>query len=176
MPHDDESRVAGRLAAHDPDSPEVEIVPRSDADPAETDEWSGYAPNGDHGADVFVSTDQDEVFDPDGVFDVLENLAEADILSTVSPIEIPDDDDPAPDPVADPAIELAPEGETETAGGGPPRATGVNAVLERLQAADEAAASGAPVPLRASKKRLGEILVDMGLVTEEQIEGCLVRQ
>jgi type IV pilus assembly protein PilB len=166
VPHDDESRVAGRVAAHDADLPEVEVVSHDDADPAETDGWGGYTPSGNQEADGFVSTGHDEIFDPDGMFDALVDLAEADILATVKPIEIPDD--PVPEPVAVVDVEVAE--------GGLARPTGVNAVLERLQATDEAAASGAPVPLRASKKRLGEILVDMGLVTEEQIEVCLARQ
>ena len=57
-----------------------------------------------------------------------------------------------------------------------PKLGGVNEVLERLQAADAAAATGQPAPLRASKKRLGEILVDMQLVTAEQIDESLARQ
>ncbi len=164
MPYDDESPAAGRLTADSRHGPEVEVVPRDGADPVETDEWGAVAPDDDQGADDFVSTSHDEVFDPDGMFDALSGLAEADLLATVQPIEIPDDDEPRAEA----------DGDGEAGGG--VHVTGVNAVLERLQAADEAAASGAPVPLRASKKRLGEILVDMGLVTDEQIEACLIRQ
>ena len=40
---------------------------------------------------------------------------------------------------------------------------GVKCALSRLEALDAAAASGAPTVLRASKKRIGEILVEMGL-------------
>ena len=99
----------------------------------------------------------------------------------MKPIEIPDDEEDEGPTDDEPAGEdESPEGGAPADGHGPddgePRASGVNAVLERLQAADEAAARGASVPLRASKKRLGEILVDMDLATEEQIEQCLVRQ
>jgi len=167
VPHDDESPAVGRLATDDERRPDVEVVLRDGSDLAETDEWGALAPDDDQGADDFVSTSHDEVFDPDGMFDALSGLAEADLLSTVKPIEIPDDDEP------DAAVD---DDAGSEAGGGALHAIGVNAVLERLQAADEAAASGAPVPLRASKKRLGEILVDMGLVTDEQIEDCLIRQ
>jgi type IV pilus assembly protein PilB len=160
VPHDDESPAVGRLATDDERRPDVEVVLRDGSDPAETDEWGVFAPDDDQGADDFVSTSHDQVFDPDGMFDALSGLAEADLLATVKPIEIPDEDEPGAE-----------------VDGGALHATGVNAVLERLQAADEAAASGAPVlPLRASKKRLGEILVDMGLVSDEQIEACLIRQ
>ena len=157
------------MTTGDDSRPEVEVVLRED-DPAETDEWDVRVPDDGEETDGFVSTGHDEVFDTDGMFDALSGLAEADLLTTVKPIEIPDDE----------PLTAGTEGDggdgDETSGNGAQRSLGVNAVLERLQAADEAAASGSPVPLRASKKRLGEILVDMGLVTDEQIEACLVRQ
>ncbi len=168
MPHDDESASEGRLATGDDGRPEVEVVPRED-DPAETDEWDVQVPD-DEETDGFVSTGHDEVFDTDGMFDALSGLAEADLLTTVKPIEIPDDEPPEAGADGDG------DDDDDVSGNGASHSGGVNAVLERLQAADEAAASGSPVPLRASKKRLGEILVDMGLVTDEQIEACLVRQ
>jgi type IV pilus assembly protein PilB len=173
VPHDDKRRVAGRAAAHDGGLPEVEIVSHDDVDPAGIDEWGGHEPHGDQETDGFVSTDHDEIFDADDTFDILADLTEADVLSTVKPIEIPDEDDlgqagdAAGDAAAGDAVTV--EGESHSAG--------VGAVLERLEAADAAAAApGASPQLRASKKRLGEILVDMGLVTEEQIESCLARQ
>ena len=167
MPHDDDSRGAGRATAHGGELPDVEIVSRADLDPDTSNEWDSDAPNGDQKADGFVTTGPDEIFDPDGVFDVLSDLDEDDLPASVKPIEIPG------------LAELAAAGNADadadaTEGGS--HTTGVDAVLERLQAADEAAAAGAPVPLRASKKRLGEILVDMGLATEEQIESGLARQ
>ncbi len=200
MPHDDKSRVAGRSAGYDDDLPDVDLVVPDDTG---TDDggWDGYTPNGDRDGD-FVSTDREQIFFPDGgfdtdafdadAFDTLDDLAEADILTTVKPIEIPglddeepvdgadagddcdDDDRAAPAEGAEYPGEAAEgvEGEDEEVD---PKQAGVNAVLERLQAAD-AAASGAFVPQRASKKRLGEILVDMKLVSEEQIDACLARQ
>jgi hypothetical protein len=171
MPHDDESPSEGRLATGEDGRPEVEVVLRED-DPVETDEWDVQVADDGEETDGFLSTGHDEVFDTDGMFDALSGLAEADLLTTVKPIEIPDDEEPliAGSDGGDGA------GDEVSGNGASPRSGGVNAVLERLQAADEAAASGSPVPLRASKKRLGEILVDMGLVSDEQIEACLIRQ
>jgi type IV pilus assembly protein PilB len=180
--HDDESRLTGRLTAHGHgrELPEVDIVARDDDELQESDDWTDFTPTGDKGADGFVSTDRDEIFFPDDGFASLDDLQEVDILATVKPIEIPDDDEDEPptddgpaDTGASPEGEIAHDGEPDD---GESRPKGVNAVLERLQAADEAAAMGASVPLRASKKRLGEILVDMSLATEEQIQQCLVRQ
>jgi len=189
VPHDDKSRVAGRSASYDDDLPDVDVVSLGDTGSDESGEWGGYTPNGDGGDDDFVSTDRDQIFFPDGgfdaeafdaeTFDALDDLAEADILTTVKPLEIPGVDD-EPDAGGDGAAAVVAEVEAddvEDAGDDDDgRPAGVNAVLERLQAADEAAASGGPQPLRASKKRLGEILVDMKLATEEQIDACLARQ
>jgi len=158
------ARVA--QTAHGGELPDVEIVSRADLDPDTTNEWTATHERRPEGGRLRDHR-PDEIFDPDGVFDVLSDLDEDDLLATVKPIEIPG------------LAELSPAGngggDAEPAEGGS-HTTGVDAVLERLQAADEAAAAGAPVPLRASKKRLGEILVDMGLVTEEQIENGLARQ
>jgi len=175
VPHDDDSGTAGRRAAGKQHRPEVEVVVR---DAPEEPGDNGYS---DDGADYLVSTEQDEILDTDGIFDALADLTEADVLATATPIEIEDDDpaeeDAEPDePDAMSADASADDETTEDDGDGALSFGGVGAVLERLQAADEAAASGAPVPLRASKKRLGEILVDMGLATEEQIEASLARQ
>jgi type IV pilus assembly protein PilB len=177
--HDDESRLRDRLTARGRELPEVDISVRDDDELQESDDWIDFTPTGDKEADGFVSTDRDEIFFPDDGFASLDDLQEVDILATVKPIEIPDDDEDERPTDHEPAD----EGESPGASAdghepddGEPRASGVNAVLERLQAADEAAARGASVPLRASKKRLGEILVDMDLATEEQIEQCLVRQ
>jgi len=178
VPHDDESRLAGRLAAHSHELPEVDIAARTDDELDESDDWGDFTrPNGDKEADGFVSTDRDQIFFDDG-FASLDDLQEVDILTTVKPIEIPDDDELLGD---DPAIGTeSAAADTSTDGDDgdfdEPRPSGVNAVLERLQAADDAGGIGAAVPLRASKKRLGEILVDMDLATEEQIDQCLVRQ
>ena len=165
MPRDNERRVADRATVRDGRPPEVEIVSRDDVDPDATDGWGDRAPTDDQEADGFVSTGHDEIFDSGGVFDALVDLDEDDVLATVKPIEIPG--------VAD-LVAAAGDEVDDNADGLHP--AGVDAVLERLQAADAAAAAGAPAPLRASKKRLGEILVDMELVTEEQIESCLARQ
>jgi len=53
---------------------------------------------------------------------------------------------------------------------------GVRGALERLEALDSASASGAPTVLRASKKRIGEILVEMGALTDEQVQEALGKQ
>jgi type IV pilus assembly protein PilB len=113
--------------------------------------------------------------DIDGmVLDPLAGLDEGDDSAGVMPI-----------PEVDTTIEIvggsvedaldAEEGD-ESEDGALQEKSGVTSVLERLEAADAAAAAGGPVPLKASKKRLGEILADMGLVTEEQVETALARQ
>ncbi len=113
--------------------------------------------------------------DIDGmVLDPLAGLDEGDDTSGVMPI-----------PEVDTTIEivggsiedaLEPDADEEGDDGASAEKSGVTSVLERLEAADAAAAAGSPVPLKASKKRLGEILADMGLVTEEQVESALGRQ
>jgi len=205
VPHDDKRRVAGRSARHD-DPPDVESVSADDGgwdgyrpngdggddDFVSTDREQIFFPDGGFDADAFDA----DAFDTDA-FGTLDDLAEVDILTTVKPLEIPglDDDEPADETegVDEPADEAGDAAEADGAQKDTgaeasadaaddaqgeeidPKQAGVNAVLERLQAADEAAAA-AFVPQRASKKRLGEILVDMKLVTEQQIEACLVRQ
>jgi type IV pilus assembly protein PilB len=174
VPHDDKSRVAGRFATRHGEPPGVEVVSADDGEPdAADDDWNDYAPTADKGADGFVSTGHDQIFYPDEGFDSLDGLSEADILATVKPIEFDDEND------GDHVIEIAAATDIEAAleaADPEPKLGGMNEVLERLQAADAAAATGHPVPLRASKKRLGEILVDMELVTEEQIDNSLARQ
>ncbi|HMK93169.1 MAG TPA: hypothetical protein VK576_09225, partial [Thermoleophilia bacterium] len=193
MPHDDEIRVTGRRhrTRHQQDGPELEVLlsgrPSNDDsfdDDGDGDSFDGDGDgladdgngdgHGDQGAEFRVSTGQDEILDTDGMFDALAELAEADVVATATPLEIDvesDEEELLERVVATDGAVEGEDGEEEA-----PHQGGVGAVLERLQAADEAAASGAPVPLRASKKRLGEILVDMDLVTEEQIEATLARQ
>jgi type IV pilus assembly protein PilB len=163
VPHDDDRRT-GRVAGGDEELPEIEVVLADAFDEADPDGGNGFGPNGDQGADIFVSSGPDEILESPELLDALAGLAEADILATAKPIEIDDEDD---------AEAAADDDDSDDASF---RQTGVGAVLERLQAADEAAAAGAPVPLKAIKKRLGEILVDMGLASEEQVEACLARQ
>ncbi len=174
MPHDDKSRVAGRVATRHGEPPAVEVVSSGDREPDDIDDWSDYAPNADKGTDGFVSTGHDQIFYPDEGFDSLSGLAEADVLETAEPIEL---DEIETGKVIE--IDAAADLESAIAAVTPddePKLGGVNEVLERLQAADAAAATGEPVPLRASKKRLGEILVDMELVTAQQIDDSLARQ
>ncbi len=112
--------------------------------------------------------------DPDEGFDSLSGLAEADVLDTLGPTEFDDEVETGK------VIEIAAGADSESAIAAvtpdEPKLGGVNEVLERLLPADAAAATGQPAPLRASKKRLGEILVDMQAVTAEQIDESLARQ
>ena len=66
-----------------------------------------------------------------------------------------------------------PEKAAKTAAGGE---SGVSSVLDRLEGMESAAASGAPTVLKASKKRIGEILVDMGILEDGQIQTALAKQ
>jgi type IV pilus assembly protein PilB len=175
VPHDDKSRVAGRVAGRQGEPPAIEVVSSDDREPDDIDDWSDYAPNTDKGTDGFVSTGHDQIFYPDEGFDSLSGLAEADVPQTIEPIELDDEIETGKVIEIDAAADL----ESAIAAVTPddePKQGGVNEVLQRLQAADAAAATGQPVPLRASKKRLGEILVDMELVTAEQIDDSLARQ
>jgi type IV pilus assembly protein PilB len=172
VPHDDDRRT-GRVSG-EKGLPEVEVVLRDAFGEADPDGGNGFGPNGDQGADSFVSSDPDEILESSELLDALAGLSEADPIATAVPIEI--DDEPADESAENDAPGADGAGEPAEDGDEAPRLGGVGSVLERLQAADEAAATGAPVPLKAIKKRLGEILVDMGLVTEEQVEACLARQ
>jgi type IV pilus assembly protein PilB len=159
------------MAGGEDELPEVEVVLRDALDEADPDGGNGFGPNGDQGADIFVSSGPDEVLESPELLDALAGLAEADLIAMAQPIELEDEGEVEAQAEAEPPAEDDAEG-----GEAPSKHTGVGAVLERLQAADEAAAAGAPVPLKAIKKRLGEILVDMGLASEEQVEACLARQ
>jgi type IV pilus assembly protein PilB len=163
------------VATRQGEPPAIEVVSSDDREPDDIDDWSDYAPNTDKGTDGFVSTGHDQIFYPDEGFDSLSGLAEADVPQTIEPIELDDEIETGKVIEIDAAADL----ESAIAAVTPddePKLGGVNEVLQRLQAADAAAATGQPVPLRASKKRLGEILVDMELVTAEQIDDSLARQ
>jgi type IV pilus assembly protein PilB len=155
---DFETAIDAVLTSDDDASP---IVTRPSSDETDVDITS----LGDDEA-VVVRTDDAEERIVIGSLEQLSDLGDAMVVGG-------GDNGGAAAPSPPPTPEAAEDEAADTAAKGD---GGVRSALSRLEALDAAAASGAPTVLKASKKRIGEILVDMGLVTDEQISEALGRQ
>ena len=160
------------MATRQGEPPAIEVVSTDGREPDDIDDWSDYEPQRRQGGRrLREHRPLPDLLPRRGLRLPLRLSRGRRARDTLGPTEFDDEVETGK------VIEIAAGADLESAIAAvtpdEPKLGGVNEVLERLQAADAAAATGQPAPLRASKKRLGEILVDMQLVTAEQIDESL---